>query len=429
MSTQKFDTNVERSDAEKKAESVVSDFMMPNKGTVKKVTDRIHLVAGQGNSVLVETERGLVITDTGPGGAATREMIDMVRGLSDKPVMAIVYSHGHIGYNHGAHLWLEDADRRGDPRPEVIGHARLPVRYSRYKETWKLQNHLNGMQFGSSFPEQPPEQWFTYPTVTFDERYVIDGGDCQVEVLSAPSETDDAVALWIPGERVLYAGPAFIKALPNVGTPLRTLRDPVRWADTLERLMALEPEILIAEFGRPLVGREKAREALKITIDALRYLRAETVARMNQGMTEREIIHDISYPEEIFGHWYLKPSYGMPEYIVRDIWRSENGWWNRNATDLHPAEPARAARAVREAIADPQHVIDCAAKHRKAGEAQLALHILDILALDEDGDEFCKRAEAMKAEILAGLAEETSSFVSAQLYRSEAKRLKTKSQG
>ena len=34
---------------------------------------------------------------------------------------------------------------------------------------------------------------------------------------------------------------------------------------------------------------------------------------------------------------------GDPSYIVRDIYRSENGWWDRNPTSLHPAAPDAAA--------------------------------------------------------------------------------------
>ncbi len=52
-------------------------------------------------------------------------------------------------------------------------------------------------------------------------------------LIAAPSETDDAIAAWWPTGRLLYGGPAVIDSVPNVGTPFRTLRDPVRWADSL----------------------------------------------------------------------------------------------------------------------------------------------------------------------------------------------------
>jgi len=407
---------------ENETPEIVSDFLLAGKDSMP-VAEGVHLVSGQGNSVLVETERGLILTDSGPGGKVTHAMLEQVRALSDKPLLAIVYSHGHVGYNHGMHHWLEDAERRGNPAPQRIAQARLARRYRRYQETWGLQAHLNGIQFNARMPEKPPEKWFTFPTVEFDDHHIIDGGDRRVEVLAAPSETDDAMALWVPDCKVLYAGPAFIKSIPNIGTPLRTLRDPVRWAETMERLMALQPEVLVPEFGKPVYGREEVREVMQLTVDALRYLRRETVRRMNQGMTEWEILHDMEYPENLFGHPLMRPSYGMPEYIVRDIWRSENGWWDRNPTHLHPAAPGDVSAALREAVADPEHLMRCAQAHRDNQRPQLALHVLDLLSPESPRDDYARRARALKAELLEQLAEASPSFVSAQIYRSEAARL------
>src|SRR5699024_6087501 len=109
-------------------------------------------------------------------------------------------------------------------------------------------------------------------------------------------------------------------------------------------------------------------------------------------------------------------------YIARDIWRSENGWWDRNPTHLHPAEPTAVARARRAAIGDPQAVLSSAEAHRRNGEPQLALHVLDLIGLDPSDDDYGRRARALKAELLSELAESSSSFVSAQIYRAEAKR-------
>src|SRR5690606_17289052 len=181
---------------------------------------------------------------------------------------------------------------------------------------------------------------------------------------------------------------------------LRTLRDPVRWADSLERLIALEPEILIPEFGSPVHGVEESRAALALSVEALRYLRRETVARMNRGMTEIEILHDIEYPDRIFKHPMMKPSYGMPDYIVREIWRSENGWWDRNPTNLHPAKPADAAGEVLKAIGDPQQVLQHARRLRDEGAIQLALHVVDLVALAPEDSDHVTEARHLKAELL-----------------------------
>src|SRR5690606_31531253 len=151
------------------------------------------------------------------------------------------------------------------------------------------------------------------------------------------SETDDALAVWVPHARILYGGPAVIDAIPNIGTPLRTMRDTVRWADTLERLAALRPRLVVREFGPSIEGEEAVQQVLLGTAQALRWLHETVISLLNQGLGEREILDAITYPPELFDQPWMSPTYGDPTYIVRDIYRSENGWWDRNPTSLHPS--------------------------------------------------------------------------------------------
>lgn len=386
----------------------------------------IHLMGAPGNTIAVETRAGVVQVDTGGGRKLPQRLIGRLRSVTDLPVHAILYSHGHVGYNFGIPAYLAHARARGEPAPRLIAHANLVRRYLRYIETAGLQGHLNSMQFpdggmGNSFTADQ----FVFPTETFETALVIAGGDRSIEVFHAPSETDDAIGFWIEAERILYGGSAVIQSCPNVGTPLRTIRDAVRWAETLEAMAARGPELLIPEWGAPVRGRAAIADVLGIGARALRYLRREVVERMNAGMTDTEIIHDIDYPAEIFDHPAMAPVYGCPEYIVRDIYRAENGWWTgRNATDLHPAAPKAAAAAVLSAIADRGAVLARARDLHAAGEAQLALHVLDLLALaDDDGPEV-SAAKTLKAEVLDGFARAHPSVVSRNLYRSSAMRLR-----
>jgi alkyl sulfatase BDS1-like metallo-beta-lactamase superfamily hydrolase len=227
--------------------------------------------------------------------------------------------------------------------------------------------------------------------------------------------------VWLPGERVLYGSAAVVGALPNVGTPMRTLRDPVRWAETLDRLLALEPEIVIPEFGRITRDRDVVRQWFTAAASALRFLRRETVERMNRGMTIGEILHDIKYPEGMFDAWWVREVYGHRDYIIRDIYRSENGWWeDRNPTSLHPAHPAAAAAAIASAITDKRAVLDRAAQLRDAGKFQEALHVVDLLALAAGEEPELSEARRMKRELCGLLAERNPSYISQSIYLAAA---------
>lgn len=380
----------------------------------------VHVFQAQGNAVAIETERGVVQIEAGPGRGVTRRMIETVRERTDAQILAICYSHGHLGYNAGAPQWLEHARERGEPPPRLIAHENLVRRYRRYEETARLQQLFVEIQFRVPLGTLTGPLEITYPDETFREALTLAGPGRTVQLLWAPSETDDAIAAWLPEDRILYGGAAVIPSIPNVGTPLRTLRDPVRWADTLERLAALRPRLVIREFGPPLEGEEEAQRVMGLTARALRWLRAEVVARLNRGMTDVEILHDLAYPPELFEQPWMIPIYGCADYIVRDVVRSETGWWDRNPTHLHPASPDAAGAAVLSALADRGAVLDRARELAKAGETQLALHVIDLLALAPGDDLEVVEARRLKAELTRARAEESRSFVSRSLYLSSA---------
>ncbi|SEA77494.1 Metallo-beta-lactamase superfamily protein [Paraburkholderia sartisoli] len=386
--------------------------------------DGVYTLGGQGNSLVVDLGETLLLVDAGPGGDITDTMITRLRDSIDKPVAYIVYSHGHMGYNNGVNKWLDAAARRGEPAPQIVGHANLPARYRRYRETAGLQSYTNTRQFRSPYPAEPPVHWFQMPGLTYKHRLALEGSARKAVLLHAPSETDDGTAVWIPESRVLYGSNAFIKACPNAGSPYRILRDPVRWIDTLERFSALSPDVLIPEFGKPLTDKAEIEEALGVPAQAMRYLHSEVVSRMNNGMVIDDIVHDVPLPDALFGNRFMKPGYGCAEFIMRDIWRAENGWWNRNPTDMHPARPDRVAAAIRRAIGDPQHVLDRARVLQEEGKLQLALHVIDLLADDPSDDAIAQQARELKAALCVAREKTVTSVVSRHLYLSSAEDLR-----
>lgn len=380
----------------------------------------VHVLQGQGNALAIETGQGVVLVDAGPGRGRTGRMIETLRERTSAPVHAICYSHGHLGYNAGVPQWQQHAAERGDPPPRLVAHDRLAARYRRYRETAPLQLRFAELQFRIPIGTLEGRLEIADPTETFSESLTLTTLGRTVRLIWAPSETDDCIAVWLPDDGVLYGGAAVIGSIPNVGTPLRTLRDPVRWADTLDRLAALDPRLVIREFGPSIEGREAVQLVLGQTAKALRWLRAEVVSRMNAGMNVVEILHDIEYPPALFEQPWMAPVYGDPDFIVRDIFRSESGWWDRNPTQLHPAPSDAAASAVLSAIPDRGAVIERAQALADAGEVQLALHVIDLLALAPGDATELATARGLKAEWLRALAEDAKSFVSKSLYLSSA---------
>lgn len=404
-------------------------FLLSGEG-VETVADGVWILKGQGNSLVIDTEAGLLLVDAGPGGRPTAGMIRALRTASDAPVHAIAFSHGHLGYNGGVPQWLEHARERGDPEPRRVAHANLPRRQARYRETMGLQERMAELQFRRAPGSMRARLPVHAPTETFDETLAIGDPRGRGAILvHAPSETDDAIAVWHPRSRILWGGPAVIDSIPNVGTPFRTMRDPVRWAGTLERLAALRPSTVIREFGTPIVGEDEVARVLSLTARALRWVRDEVVRRMNDGEGEARILAELRLPPELFDVPWMQPTYGDPHWIARDVWRSENGWWDRNPTTLHPAPPAQVGRAIARAISDKRAVLEQARAHAEAGEVQLALHVLDLLAALETDDPHVDEARTMKAALMRRRASEVRSYISKSLYHAAADALEEGASG
>jgi len=382
--------------------------------------DGVWRLHGQGQSFVADVGGGLLVVDSGPGGRVTRDMIAALRTQTDLPVLAICYSHGHLGYNAGLQGWLDHAAARGEPAPRVIAHRNVVIRQARYRETQRLQERMAEIQFRHAPGTLAGKLGQPAPAETFDERLTVGTGERRAEILWAPSETDDAIAVWLPGQRVLYGGPAVIDSIPNVGTPFRTMRDTVRWAVTLERLAALKPVRVVREFGLPLEGEQECSHVLLQTARALRWLREEVVRLMNAGCNEREMLAQLKPPAELFEQPWMRATYGDPTYIARDIYRSENGWWDRNATSLHPAAPQQAAAEVAAAVTDHGALIRHARSLAERGEIQLALHVIDVLAVAPGDAPALREARELKADWLRRRAKEVQSYVSRSLYHAAA---------
>lgn len=384
----------------------------------------LHILPGQGNAFAIETDAGIVLVDAGSRATAPR-MMEALRKQTPAPIHAICYSHGHHGYNAAVDYWLAQAQVRGESAPRLVAHANLPRRYARYRETAELQARMGAVQFPgrNGIPLAAVGVSFALfdPNETFDDRMLLVAGRRRVELIHAPSEVDDAIAVWLPDDGMLYGGAATPgNTIPNIGTPLRTQRLTIRWAETLDRLAALGAESLVTEFGPIVEGADAVRTRLVRTAEALRWLRSEVVERMNRGMDEREILADLRYPADLFDQPWMRPTYGCAEYIVRDLYREENGWWDRNPTTLHPAAPPEAAAALLSALADKRAVLTRARELDAGGQTQLALHVIDLLALAPGDAPELTEARLLKAELCRKRAKEIEPYVSQACYRSSA---------
>ena len=111
------------------------------------------------------------------------------------------------------------------------------------------------------------------PNHPIHEDARFDLGGCAAEILLTPGHTPTNLSVWVPEDRVLYTGDCLIhQYLPNLdaGTPAEWLG----WLESLQRVEALQPAIVVAGHGPVARGREVQK-----IIGTVRRVLQESIAR------------------------------------------------------------------------------------------------------------------------------------------------------
>jgi alkyl sulfatase BDS1-like metallo-beta-lactamase superfamily hydrolase len=327
------------------------------------------------NVTVVRTDAGLLLIDTGPHLAPLRERIfEAVRRWSDARVDTAVYTHGHVDHAYGLPPFLDEAQQRGVPRPEIIGHEAVAARMDRYLETRGYNGIINSRQFGL------PVKWPTdaiRPTTTYADSLALRVGDEELRLFHARGETDDHTWVYLPGRRVLCTGDLFIWAAPNAGNPQKVQRYCREWSLALRQMAALEPTLLLPGHGLPIEGEARVRAALLDTAEYLESLYRQTLDLLNQGATVYDIVHAVAPPEHLAEKPYLLPVYDEPEFIVRNVVRCLGGWYSGVPSELKPAPLDEQAREIATLAGGAERLAARAAECAERGNWRLACHLAD----------------------------------------------------
>lgn len=363
----------------------------------EEIADGVLVYVGIATANTIDTGDGLVMLDTGHQ-LDIGPLYDEVRTWSTAPLRAAVYSHHHVDHVFGTRQFEEEATELGWEQPVVYAHEELPRHFDRYLKTRGWNSAINRRQFAIHLPQFAWPDWYRYPDVTYRDATTFTRGDSTFELRHARGETDDATWTWCPERRLLAPGDLFIWAVPNAGNPQKVQRYVSDWADALREMATLEPEIMLAGHGLPIVGRDRIVTALTDTADLLSSLEAQTIALMNQGVTLDHVIHAVEVPAHLRDKPYLQPVYDHPQFIVRNVWRRYGGWWDGEPDNLLPAPRTAQAAMWVELAGGLDNVLAKAAALQAAGDLALACHAVEHAVLAQPDS---SEAHALRAAIYA----------------------------
>jgi glyoxylase-like metal-dependent hydrolase (beta-lactamase superfamily II) len=179
------------------------------------------------DTFIVVAERYVVIVDTLINPATATALAEIARPhLAGRQLLVV---NTHADWDHAWGNQMFDGPWALYPAP-IIASRRCAER---------LRSGERAARLAELRAEQPgrfDDVRLTPPTVLFDERLAIDGGDLTLELFATPGHQPDHIAVYIPEIRTLLAGDAAELPFPFVesAASLPALRD------SLARMAALD---------------------------------------------------------------------------------------------------------------------------------------------------------------------------------------------
>jgi alkyl sulfatase BDS1-like metallo-beta-lactamase superfamily hydrolase len=354
----------------------------------REIRDGIYVSEGLSNTFLINTKEGRIVVNTGMGFEAPvhKRNYDAV---SDAPVRYILLTQGHVDHVGGVDLFNEPgtevvaqagnaAHQADDERIAQFRAARSAFAFSEVIAT-SLRHMQQEGGFGTVGQSKPK------PTITFEDRLEIELGGERLELLAAPGgETTDSMIIWMPERKICFAGNLFSALFghfPNLVT-IRgdRYRDPLRFVESLDRVLALEPELLLVGHHEPVEGKALIRAELERLRAAVLYVHDETVKGMNDHKDIYTLMQEITLPPEL----EVGEGYGKVSWSVRAIWETYAGWFHHSSTtELYSVPPTAVHADLVELAGGPDAIAERAGKKLAAGEPVEAIQLAEIVPTAE----------------------------------------------
>ena len=268
----------------------------------QKISDRIYANTdgrSGGNVGIIKQDWGVLAVDSQYPASAV-DFRNSISALTERSVTHLLLTHYHGDHVFGSQAF-EDC--------EIVGHRLLKEKMEENLRTIWAPENLEKLI--DEVRRSRPENVVLYkglrivlPRVTFDTRLTLD----DVEMVNLGGHTECSSIVYIPNERVLFAGDLlFAERFPWGGDPTA---DPDKWMLAFRRILGNEIDVIVPGHG-PLCDKSEVREQLRwfeATTGEVKKLIAE-------GASVEQVVRHTGYPnfypserpewrENTLRHWY-----------------------------------------------------------------------------------------------------------------------------
>ncbi len=396
-----------------------------------KVADNVYTAIGYqvtANSMIIGKD-GVIIVDPGRLPLMASRVRKAFEKITDKPIKAIIYTHSHGDHINGAsafydkdkgiQIWARSNFGSEGARNIVTGltggvrssnsqgfdlnpEQKIGIGVAIPPERRPAGNMMVDGSRQSTNPRPPRGSNRIEPTHTFSEdrkRIIVAG--VTIDLVPAPGETADQLYVWLPTEKVVFAGDNFYQSWPNVyplrGTARRSIRD---WIVSIDKMVQENPIHLVGGHTSPILNN--ASEVLSNYHEALRHVYDKTIEGAKKYLTPDELVGYAALPPHLAKLDYLAPYYGSIEGTIRDIYAQDLGWFDGDALNLHRESPLKQSERMADLVGGANVLMkkaqEAMRKDDPLGAAQLAQHVIRLRPEDRDAKRLMGEALAIVGE-------------------------------
>lgn len=369
----------------------------------------VWLSPGMSNAYLIVTDQGRIVVNTGMWfeSKVHKRNFDAVSTASTR---YIVLTQSHTDHVGGVGLFRDDTTQvvaqKNNGACQADDQRIHEFRIRRSLPFFAAVMGQLGFVRGDD-AEIPPKPKVVTPDIGFADHHTIELGGRTVELLSVPgAETIDSLVVWLPDDRIALVGNLFSALFghfPNLVTMRGDrLRFTLPFLASVQRVIDLEPEVLLLGHHGPLRGAALVRSECERIRDAVRYVHDATVAAMNRGDDVWSAMRDIVLPD----HLDLGQAYGRVDWSVRAIWEGYGGWFHQRSTlELYSAPPEHGWNEIVDLAGGPDAVATRAAAlvDQANGDDQLltAVRLCEMALASDDHNPLALRTYLAAHERLA----------------------------
>jgi glyoxylase-like metal-dependent hydrolase (beta-lactamase superfamily II) len=236
---------------------------------------------GRPNVGFVVTDEGVVVVDALASPLQGRRLVAAIRSVTERPIRWLILTHHHPDHHFGA-VALRRAGARVLAHPDrttlVAEAGEQPL-----IEDWTRvvgEAQMRGFEMAND------------PDVSVDSDTTLALGGREIVIVApGPAHTPGDLVVWLPGERILFAGDLLIED----GVTMVVDGDSGVLLEALERMERLRPDVVVPGHGRISQDPPPLLALTRTYLEGVRETMRRAVA---EGQSMNRLLASLPPPDE-----------------------------------------------------------------------------------------------------------------------------------